>query len=144
MTSGGLGTDMNIYNKLVRYLAAPLAAVFFVTSSGIGSAYAGLVTTEDAVERAHADADRAHLLGLLEREDIRQELIGFGVDPGEAAQRIAALSDQELSQIMQKVDELPAGQSALGVIVGAALIVFIVLLITDIAGFTDVFGFVKK
>jgi hypothetical protein len=45
---------------------------------------------------------------------------------------------------MQKVDEMPAGQSTLGILVGAALIVFIVLLITDIAGFTDVFGFVKK
>ena len=130
--------------KMVRYLAAPLAVVFFVTSSGIGVAYAGLVTTEHAVEQTGVDADRAHLLGLIEREDIRQELIGFGVDPDEAAQRIAALSDEELSQIMQKVDEMPAGQSALGVIVGAALIVFIVLLITDIAGFTDVFGFVNK
>jgi hypothetical protein len=135
---------MTCCKKLVRCLAAPLAAIFFLTSSGLGTAHAGLVTTEDAVERAGIDADRAHLLGLIEREDIRQELIGHGVDPDEAARRIAALSDAELSGVMQKVDEMPAGQSALGIIVGAALIVFIVLLITDIAGFTDVFGFVNK
>jgi hypothetical protein len=36
---------------------------------------------------------------------------------------------------------LPAGGGALGTIVGAALIIFIVLLLTDIFGFTDVFSF---
>jgi len=133
------------FKKLVRLFAAPLAAVMFLTSSGLGSlAHAGLVSTEDAVEQQSVAADRAHLLDLIEREDVRQDLIGLGVDPDEAAMRIAALSDEELAQIMDKVDQMPAGQSALGVIVGAALIVFIVLLITDIAGFTDVFGFVKK
>ncbi len=132
------------FKNVVRYLAAPLAAVFFLTSSGIGVAYAGMVATEDAIEQPAAQADRAYLLGLIEREDIRQDLIGYGVDPDEAAARINALSDQELAAIMHKVDEMPAGESALGVLVGAALIVFIVLLITDIAGFTDVFGFVNK
>ena len=39
---------------------------------------------------------------------------------------------------------MPAGQGAIGVIIGAALIIFLVLLITDIVGITDVFPFVKK
>ena len=133
------------FKKLVRLVAPPLAAIIFATSSGLGNfAHAGLVSTEEAVEQQGVAADRAHLLSLIERDDIRQALIGHGVDPDEAAMRIAALSDEELAQIMQKVDDMPAGQNALGIIVGAALIVFIVLLITDIAGFTDVFGFVKK
>jgi hypothetical protein len=40
--------------------------------------------------------------------------------------------------------EMPAGGGAFGIIIGAALFVFIVLLITDMAGATDVFPFVKK
>ena len=42
------------------------------------------------------------------------------------------------------IDPLPAGGDALGVILGVALIVFLVLLITDIMGYTDIFPFVKK
>jgi len=42
------------------------------------------------------------------------------------------------------MDHLPAGGDALGVIVGAGLLIFIILLITDILGLTDVFSFVKS
>jgi hypothetical protein len=42
------------------------------------------------------------------------------------------------------MDQLPAGGDAVGVLIGASLFVFIVLLITDILGFTDVFPFVKS
>lgn len=132
---------MRGFRKAVRCLAAPLAAVFFLTTSGLGVAYAGLVTTDEAVEQDRIQVDRQELLSLIEREDIRQELMAYGVDPDEASERIAALSDEELRQVMDKVDELPAGESTIGIIVGAAVIVFIVLLITDIAGYTNVFSF---
>ncbi len=39
---------------------------------------------------------------------------------------------------------LPAGGSAVGAIVGAGLVIFIVLLITDILGYTNVFTFVRR
>ena len=57
---------------------------------------------------------------------------------------MAALSDDEIRAIADRIDTLPAGQGAVGAVVGAALIVFIVLLITDLAGLTDVFSFTKK
>lgn len=132
---------MTGFRKVVRCLAAPLAAIFFLTTSGIGVAYAGLVTTDEAVEQDRIQVDRQELLSLIEREDIRQELMAYGVDPDEASERIAALSDEELRQVMDKVDELPAGESTFGIIVGAAVIVFIVLVITDIAGYTNIFNF---
>ncbi len=134
---------MKGFRRLVSFLAAPLAVVFFVTSSGLTSAHAGLVTTEEATQQLDTSLDRDALLSLIEREDVRQELIAHGVDPEEATARIAALSDDELSQIMHKIDTMPAGESTVGVIVGAALIVFLVLLLTDILGFTDVFPFTK-
>ena len=36
---------------------------------------------------------------------------------------------------------MPAGEGAVGAIIGAALIVFLVLLFTDIIGETDVYNF---
>ena len=58
-----------------------------------------------------------------------------------AVARIARMTLEEVRSMNQKINELPAGGSSL---LGAALLVFLVLLFTDIMGFTDVFHFVKK
>jgi hypothetical protein len=42
------------------------------------------------------------------------------------------------------MESLPAGGSTGETIIIVSLIVFVVLLITDIMGFTDIFPFVKK
>jgi hypothetical protein len=67
-----------------------------------------------------------------------------GIDSNEAKARIDSLSDSEAIAAAEKIKQLPAGGDALGALIGAALIVFLVLLITDILGFTDVFPFVKS
>ena len=55
------------------------------------------------------------------REDVQQQLTLLGVDPDEAAERVAGLSDEEIQQIVGQLDELPAGEGGLGVVVGAIL-----------------------
>src|SRR3546814_14836370 len=79
----------------------------------------------------------------MQREDIRQEFRRQGVDPNEAAARVAALSDAEVAEITARIDELPAGQSAIGVIVGAVVLILIVLLIPDLLCLTRVFNFTR-
>jgi hypothetical protein len=68
-------------------------------------------------------------------------LIERGVDPAMAVARVASMTPEEVRRMNQIIDELPAGGSSLP---GAAVLVFLVLLFTDIMGFTDVFPFVKK
>ena len=46
--------------------------------------------------------------------------------------------------VSKKIDQLPAGGDALGFILLVGVVVFIVLVITDIMGVTDVFTFIKK
>jgi len=70
-------------------------------------------------------------------------LTAQGIDPDEAIARIESLSDHEIIAIADRIKQLPAGGDALGAIIGAALIVFLVLLVTDILGYTDIFPFVK-
>jgi hypothetical protein len=65
------------------------------------------------------------------------------VDPAQAAARVAALSDPQIREIAGELDQLPAGQSAVAAVVGAILIIFLVLLVTDLLGLTDVFPFVN-
>jgi hypothetical protein len=62
----------------------------------------------------------------------------------EAKARINSLTESEIVSLADQIETAPAGGGAVGIIVGAAVLAFIVLLITDILGYTDVFPFVKK
>ena len=108
-----------------------------------GVADAALVSTEQALAAADGKAERARVLAFLERADVREQIVALGVDPNEAAARVRALSDAEVREIAGQLDQLPAGQSAIGVVVGAILIIFLVLLVTDLLGLTNVFPFVN-
>lgn len=134
---------MKAFRRLSRPLAIPMAAVMLVMSVPIGAANAGLIGTEQVVAREAAEAERSRVLDFLARDDVRAGLIGLGVDPAQAAARVAGLSDAEIRDIAGRIGQLPAGQGLVGSIIGAALVVFLVLLVTDILGLTDVFSFVR-
>lgn len=103
-------------------------------------AVAGWVPT-----RAAMTGPKARLVSVLERKDVARALEQLGVSPEEAQRRVAGLTDAEARQAVERLDSLPAGGDfILGSLIGAAVFVFVVLLITDILGFTDVFPFVKK
>jgi hypothetical protein len=108
------------------------------------SAFAGMIGTETVLDATRSQEARDYLKKILAREGVRASLIAQGIDPLEAKARVDSLSDAEVVSLADQIEELPAGGSALGIIVGALLIVFIVLLITDILGYTDIFPFVKK
>lgn len=129
---------------LRRALAVSLAILMAVTTLPMGLAQAKMVTTDQVIEQSSPSDDRERVRDFLAREDVQDQLALLGVDPDEAASRVDSLSDEEIRQIAGKMDELPAGEGGLGVVVGAILIIFLVLLITDLLGLTDVFPFVKK
>ena len=135
---------MKAFRRISRCLAAPMAAVLFVMSVPIGVANAGLISTEQVVEREAAAQDRARLFDFLARQDVRAQLTEFGVDPAMAEARVAGLSDAEIRSVAGRIDQLPAGQDVFGAILSTALVIFVVLLITDILGLTDVFPFVRR
>jgi hypothetical protein len=83
---------------------------------------------------------REYLVNSFEREDVRTALTSQGVDLEMAKQRVASMTDEEVRALNQRMDEMPAG----GSIVGAAVLIFLVLLVTDIVGWTDVYPFVNK
>jgi hypothetical protein len=130
--------------RLRRRVAWMLALVMFVLTGPIDTARAALITTERAVEAGAAQGDRQRVSAFLARDDVRAQMVALGVDPSEAAERVAGLSDAEVRQIAGELDRLPAGQSAVGAVIGAALLIFLILLITDLLGLTDVFPFVRR
>lgn len=71
----------------------------------------------------------------LARDDVRAQFLQRGVSPTEVDVRVAALSTEELQMLSMQLDELPAGGSLLAVIG----VVFVVLLILELVGVTNVF-----
>ncbi|MGA8049194.1 MAG: PA2779 family protein [Burkholderiales bacterium] len=118
-----------------------IARVLAVCMIGIGMplpASAGIVAT-DQVQRASAERDR--IKGFLERADVRARMEALGVNADAARARVDALTDREAADLAAKIDSAPAGGDA-GVL-EVLLIVFLVLLITDILGYTKIFPFTK-
>ena len=111
---------------------------------GLAPAHAAMIQTSEVMQQESRDLDKQRLMSMLERKEVQQKLESWGVDPNEAKSRINGLTDQELARISDRMQTLPAGGDALGTIVGAAVLIFIILLITDILGLTDVFSFVNR
>ena len=130
-------------NGSKRVVAIAMAMLMAMTSMPIGVAKAEMVTTDQVIEQVDPSEDRSRAMDFMLRDDVQQQLTILGVDPEEAARRVASLSDEEIQEIAGRLDELPAGEG-LGAIVGLILIIFLVLLVTDLLGYTDIFTFVKK
>ena len=103
-----------------------------------------MVDTGEIFKQNQYDLSRERINMLLDRSKVYKHLMEWGINPDEAKKRVDSLTDEEIKNIASRMNQLPAGGDAFGTIVGAALIVFVVLLVTDILGLTDVFSFVKK
>lgn len=130
------------FQKLSRTLALPMALLLLVEVGPLPLAHAAMVSTEQVISE-DAATDRERVMNFLAREDVRREIEALGIDPEEAAARAKALSDEEIARVANKLDETAVGQSAVGIIVGALLLVFVILLITDLLCWTKVFPFTR-
>jgi hypothetical protein len=115
-----------------------------ITVAGLPfSAQARIVATEEITAPAVASTlsdSRATVNQFLARDEVRQAMLGQGVSPQAALERVAAMSDSEVAQLAGRIDQAPAG----GEVLGLLFTVFIVLLITDIMGLTKVFPFTRS
>ena len=134
--------------KVVRQTLKPVSfilAFFMLMISGpFQSAYAVIIGTETVLDSARGQEARATLKQLLAREAVQNALVARGIDPGEAEARIDSLSDAEAIHAADKFDQLPAASGFFETLLIVAFLVFLILLITDISGYTNVFPFVRS
>ncbi len=129
--------------KLLRPVSLVLVVSFCLLNFNIPYAQAQMVTTDSVITEQQSEDQRAQVKDFLTREDVAEVLTQYGVDPIEAQQRVDSLSTGELADIANSIDQMPAGAGAVGTIVGAAVLIFLVLLITDIIGLTHIYPFVN-
>ena len=135
---------MRSTSRAFQFTAIFMTLLMFVIAGPYQAALAALIPTEVAIESADAAKARENIKNFLSRQDAQGYLISKGINPDEAKARIDSLTDAEALTVSQHVENMPSGGNAIGIIVGAILLVFIILLITDLVGLTDVFPFVKK
>jgi hypothetical protein len=129
--------------KILRRLTKPVSHLvvlgLLALSLHLPAAHAGMIGTEAVVNAAQVQQDRERLHSALSRDDVQAQLLARGVDPAQVQARVDSLTDEEMQTLATNMDQLPAG----GSVVGALVLIFLVLLVTDLLGLTNVYPFVK-
>jgi len=102
-------------------------------------AQAAIIGNDQVVNRELSHQTRDGLQQLFKQEAAQQQLQEWGVNPDQIKGRIDRLTDAELARINQQVNDLQAGGGVLGVL----LVLFLVFVLTDIFGATDIFPFIN-
>jgi hypothetical protein len=127
-------------NPCSRGMVLILLFVFCCTVLPAPAIHAGMLQTGTVFENGSGDV-RDRINSMLEKQDVQRALENRGISVTEARERVAALSDAQLQHVAGHMDSMPSGQG-IGSVVGAIVFIFLVLLITDIIGLTNVFPFV--
>lgn len=115
-----------------------LVCALALAAGSFSTAFAGMVGTEQLLVAEQAQMDRVQLLATLSRADVKQQLSDMGVDPLQAVERVARMTDAEIAALSEGLGDLPAGSGVLG----AVVLIFVVFVVTDVIGATDIFPFI--
>lgn len=130
--------------RLRKVVASLVVVAFCFLSVVVAPVQATLVGTADILAAQENDMTRDKVKTFVAREEVANHLQALGVSVEEAQARVDTMTAEEIQLLADKIDQMPAGGDALGFILAVTVIAFIVLVITDIMGVTDVFTFIKK
>jgi hypothetical protein len=126
--------------RFMRITSRLLIASVLALGLPLQSTHAGVVGTDRVAASAQSQSERERIRAFLDREDVRKELQNQGVDANTAKARVDALTDEEVQKVAGRLDKMPAG----GDVIGILFTIFVILLVTDILGFTKVFPFTRS
>jgi hypothetical protein len=133
--------------KLLRQKAKPvsvfMAILVLLLAVPYQSAFAAMIGTETVIDMVRGQEARDCLNQIVTRQDVKAVFMSYGIDPLEAKARLDTLSDTEIVRLYDQIEQLPAGGSDLGTAFIAIGVVIIILFITDLLGYTDVFSFTR-
>jgi len=128
---------MRRIKRVEKSVSILMTVILVMITAPVPSVFAAMVGTEAVLVNPDTQNARDQLRSFLDREDIQSRLTARGIDPAEAKTRIDSLSDAEIMQIADKIDQLPAGGSFWGTVLYLAIIAFVVLVVLELLGYTD-------
>lgn len=113
--------------------------VLFMQLLIVPAAQAAMIGNETVIQQMDRSAMKDKVMQLMDHKVAADTLAKNGVTKEQISQRLDRLTDQELQQLAQKADDMPAGEGALGII----FLILLILLILDLVGATNVFPFIN-
>jgi len=123
--------------RVEKVVSILMTLILVLVFAPVPSVLAAMVGTEAVLVNQDTRNARDQLRSFLNREDVQSQLAARGIDPAEAKARIDGLSDAEVMQIADKIDQLPAGGSFWGTVLFVTIIAFVVLVVLELLGYTD-------
>jgi hypothetical protein len=118
-----------------RKFVSTLVSLTLISIGFVQPAAADLIGTQEMLDVEMRQAAITKVELLLARQDVAKQLQAFGVPPQSVIERVNNMTNAELVALEGQIDEQVSGGDALAV-VG---IVFLVLLILEVVGVTDIF-----
>lgn len=115
-------------NKKLVIGTSMLLGTFVLNPAIMPVAHADIISTHDVVAEKQSGLNRAQLTEQLQREDVREQLVKYGVNPDEAIARVSAMTDAEVLELTAGIEELPAG-AGVSISLGAILIIVLIWLL---------------
>ena len=115
-----------------------LVLSLLLLTAPVGQANAAIIDNSQVINQVQQTIEKDDLLQAINRVDVQQQLLSMGVAAGDLENRINQMTAEEVAQLNQQINALPAGGDILGIIV----LIFIVFIITDVIGATDIFPFI--
>ncbi len=128
---------MRRLKRVEKSVSLLMTLLLLLITAPVHSVLAAMVGTEAILVNQDTQNARDRLRSFLDREAVQSQLTARGIDPAEAQARVDSLSDTEVMQIADKIDQLPAGGSFWGTVLYLAIIAVIVLLVLELLGYTD-------
>lgn len=95
---------------------------------------AGMIGTDSLIAAQERQGQIDRINDVLAKDNVRHQLIRFGVNPADAEARVASLSDSELLNLENSLNGLDKAGAGLVEVFG---IVFIVILILELLNVTN-------
>lgn len=124
--------------KITSKLRTPVSCTMIACMLFIGMPIPGMadvVGTQELTMQVALQVQRDEVRDFVARDDVRDALLGYGVNPADVDSRIDNMTSTELLQMQNQLADMPAGGSVAGAVLGIILI-FVLL---DLLGATDVF-----
>jgi hypothetical protein len=89
------------------------------------TAFAPLQTVQAGMIGTATAADRAAVAAFVARADVARQLESLGVDSATALERVAALDDEAVADLSGRIQQLPAGADAGGIVAWILIIALV-------------------
>ena len=121
---------MHTFQKMAKPISI-LAVILLLLMSTLNQlAAAAMVGTEKLLISDRNQETRSYLQQMMSRKQIQEALVAHGIDLQEAKIRIDSLTDSVIEQVLEKINDLPAGgidAAFILIIVGVIVVLFIIV-----------------